>query len=168
ANQPKDTADLPSVIATVRAALTCYQSISATDSGLPKLTSATFDFKVTTGKTVGPTISFWIFKFGGSHEKDTTSEISFTYSVPKPPAAAKVFQQPTPIDLYSGLVQYLQTAAVAAKQNATALGMPLSKVVLTVQFGVKNDFQGGVNVPIPLGIVVGASGDYNKNNIQTV
>jgi hypothetical protein len=51
--QPDGTADLSSVIASVKAALQCYQDNrgGGTDA-LPKLSSAIFDFKTTTG-TVG-------------------------------------------------------------------------------------------------------------------
>src|SRR5215472_11386947 len=62
--QPKETADLPSVVRTVEQALKCYQALSGEKDplhpkGLPKLNSVQLDFKTTTGKTVG--FSFSIF-----------------------------------------------------------------------------------------------------------
>jgi len=86
--QPHNTADLPTVVATVEQALKCYQQTAknpdpSQPKGLPKLTSATMDFKTTTSTSGGFSISFFIFKIGASSEKDVTDDLSFTYSVPK-------------------------------------------------------------------------------------
>jgi hypothetical protein len=171
--QPNNTADLPTVVATVEQALKCYQeSTKGSDptqpNGLPKLSSAVFDFKTTTAKTAGFSISFFIFKVGASSEKDVTDDVSFTYSVPKtvPPKAAG-FVKPPPPDLFSELVKDVQAAAHAAQAQSTALGMPLSQVKIQVAFGIKIDANASLNLPVHL-ITIGGNGDYNKNNIQTI
>ena len=55
---------------------------------LPPPSSAKFDFKTTTATTGGGTLSFLIFKFGGSREEDVVNDITFTYAVPPPSVAA--------------------------------------------------------------------------------
>lgn len=172
--QPDNTADLPSVIQTVEQALKCYQAMTGGTNpdqpkGLPKLTSAAMDFRTTTAKTVGFSISFFIFKIGASKEKDATDDISFTYSVPKtvalPKTAAVV--KPAPTDLFSELVKDVQAAANSAKSQSTALGMPLSKVQITIAYGIKFDGNVSINAPVQL-VTIGGNGDYNKNNTQTI
>jgi len=172
--QPDKTADLPSVIQTVEQALKCYQSLTGGSDpdqpkGLPKLSSATLDFKTTTAKTVGFSISFFIFKVGASREKDVTDDVSFTYSVPKTvvPTKAASFLKPTATDLFSELVKDVQAAANTAKTQSTALGMPLSKVQITIGYGIKFDGNVSINAPIQL-VTIGGNGDYNKNNTQTI
>ena len=82
------------------------------------------DFKTTSGETVGFTFSVFVFKIGASREKDVTDDLSFTYSVPKPPAIAPHFgvSKPSPAPLYAELVKEVQAAARAAKAQSTALG----------------------------------------------
>jgi hypothetical protein len=171
--QPQNTADLPTVIATVEQALKCYQQTTKDadpnqPKGLPKLNSATMDFKKTTSKSGGFSISFFIFKIGASSEKDVTDDISFTYSVPKtvPPKAAG-FVKPPPPDLFNELVKDVQAAAYAAQAQSTALGMPLSQVKISVAFGIQTEADVSLNLPIHL-VTIGGNGKYNKNNIQTV
>jgi hypothetical protein len=171
--QPDKTADLPSVVRTVEQALKCYQVLSQEKDpmqpqGLPKLSSAVMDFKTTTGETVGFTFSIFVFKIGGSREKDVTDDINFTYSVPKPPPAqpAGLVKTAAP-QLYEELVKDVQAAARAAQAQSTALGMPLSKVQIVVSYGIKFDGNVSVNAPVQL-VTIGGNGDYNKNNTQTV
>ena len=66
-DQPPGTADLPSVIASVKAAMQCYQDNRGDGAdALPKLMSAAFDFKTATGLVGGLSFSIFIFKFGAS------------------------------------------------------------------------------------------------------
>jgi hypothetical protein len=172
--QPNQTADLPSVIQTVEQALECYQILSGAKdpmqpAGLPRLSSAVMDFKTTSGETVGFTFSIFVFKIGASREKDVTDDLSFTYSVPKPPVIAPHFgaSKPSPAQLFAELVKEVQAAARAAQAQSTALGMPLSKVGITVSYGIKFDGNASLNVPVEL-VTAGGNGDYNKNNTQTI
>ena len=173
--QPDLTADLPSVVQTLEKALECYQAVAQKDStqpkGLPRLSSAVMDFKTTTGKTVGFTFSVFVFKIGASREKDVTDDLSFTYSVPKVVLPRDVHgfvkTKPTPPPLYAELVKEVQAAAIAAETQSTALGMPLSKVGVTVSFGIKFDGNASISVPVQL-VTIGGNGDYNKNNTQSI
>jgi hypothetical protein len=172
--QPKDTADLPSVVQTVEQALKCYQVLSGEKDpmqpkGLPKLNSVELDFKTTTGKTLGFTFSIFVFKVGASREKDVTDELKFTYSVPKKLQLPKTpgFAKPTPVPLYEELVKEVQAAARAAQAQSHALGMPLNKVSINVAYGIKFDGNVSINVPVQL-VTIGGNGDYNKNNIQSI
>jgi hypothetical protein len=172
-DQPADVVDLSSVVQLVEQALKCYQ-VSSKDldplqpKGLPKITSATMDFKTTTGKTIGFSLSIFVFKVGASREKDVTDDISFTYSVPKlVPSPGKGLVKPPPVDLFQELIKEVAAAAKAAQAQSTALGLPLSKVQIQVAYGIKFDANVGVTVPISL-VTVGGNGDYNKNNTQTI
>src|SRR5271163_1967053 len=131
--QPAGTADLARVVQLVDHALKCYQALSKDldplqPKGLPKISSATMDFKATTGKSVGFSLSIFVFKVGASREKDVTDDISFTYSVPKVVAPGpKSLTKAAPADLFAELVKEVAAAASAAQAQSTALGMPLSK-----------------------------------------
>jgi hypothetical protein len=136
---------------------------------MPKLSSAVMDFKTTTGKTIGFSFSVFVFKVGASREKDVTNDLQFTYSVKKNLALSPSvgFAKPTPSPLFGELVNEIQSASLAAQAQSTALGLPLSKVSLTVSYGIKFDGNVAINVPIQL-VTIGGNGDYNKNNIQTI
>jgi hypothetical protein len=126
------------------------------------------DFKTTTGETAGFTFSVFVFKVGASREKDVTDDLSFTYSVPAPPTSHGAFlAKPSPAPLYAELVKEVQAAARAAQAQSTALGMPLSKVGISVAYGIKFDGNVSLSVPIEL-VTIGGNGDYNKNNTQTI
>ena len=173
-DQPDKTADLPTVVQMVEQALKCYQALSGDKdpmhpAGMPKLSSAVMDFKTTTGKTIGFSIAVYIFKIGASREKDVTDDLQFTYSVKKNLSLNKSpgFAKPTPSPLFEELVKEIQAASLAARSQSTALGLPLSKVQLTVAYGIKFDGNAALNVPIEL-VTISGNGDYNKNNIQTI
>lgn len=172
--QPKDTADLASVVQTVEQALKCYQALSSEKDplhpkGLPKLKSVQLDFKTTTSKTVGFSILIFVFKVGASREKDVTDDLTFTYSVPKkiqlPPTQGLV--KPSPAPLYEELVKEVQAAANAAQSQSKLLGIPLSNVSVAVSYGIKFDGNVAINVPVQL-VTIGGNGDYNKNNTQSI
>jgi hypothetical protein len=173
-NQPAGTVDLPTVVQTVEQALKCYQALSGQSDplqpkGLPKISSAVMDFKTTTGKTIGFSFSIFVFKVGASREKDVTDDVSFTYSPPKQVALPKGpgLARATPASFYEELVKEVQAASSSAQAQSTALGLPLSKVSITVAYGIKFDGNIALNVPIHL-VTIGGNGDYNKNNTQTV
>lgn len=172
--QPKNTADLPSVVRTVEQALKCYQALSGEKDpmhpeGLPRLNTVEMDFKTTTGTTVGLTFAIFVFKISGSRETDVTDDLKFTYSVPRKLQFPKTlgFVKPTPAPLYEELVKDVQAAARAALAQSDALGIPLNKVSISVSYGIKFDGNLSLNAPVQL-VTVGGNGDYNKNNTQTV
>ncbi len=163
--QPDGTVDLGSVVAALQAAIDCYQANRGAGSdGLLPLTSAAFDFKTTTGKVGGFSISFFIFKIGASHEKDTTNDLTFTYAVKQVPPRGRA--KPSQ-ELSDALANAMLVAAAAAKKTPTVAGIPLSKVTVNIAFGIKNDVSGGLTVPVHL-VTLGGSGDYNKNETQSV
>jgi hypothetical protein len=165
-DQPKDTADLPSVIASVKAAVECYQNNrGGGPDALPALTSAVFDFKTTTGTVGGLSLNLFVVKIGGSVEKDTVNDLTFTYSLPTP-LVAKGVKKP-PQALSDELANDILAAAKAAKPSLTALGLPLSKVTINVQYGIKIDGNVSLNLPVSL-ITLGPSADRNKNSTQSV
>jgi hypothetical protein len=171
--QPKDTADLPSVVATVEQALRCYQATTQqTDplhpKGLPALNSVALDFKTVTGKTVGFSFAIFVFKLGASREKDVTNDITFTYTVPKPPAiGTKSITHVAPATLFEELVKDIQAAADTAQLQSKLLGIPLTKVQITISYGIKFDGNAAISVPVSI-VTIGGNGDYNKNNTQTL
>lgn len=71
AEAPAGTADLNSVIATVRAALKCYEDNRGPGAeALPHLQQAIFDFKTTTGKIGGIDVNFFIFKIKATRSQN--------------------------------------------------------------------------------------------------
>jgi hypothetical protein len=94
--------------------------------------------------------------------------LKFTYSV-KPATVQKGpgLAKPGPPPLYEELVKDVQAAARAAKAQSTALGLPLSKVEITIAYGIKFDGNVSLNAPVQL-VTIGGNGDYNKNNTQTL
>lgn len=167
---PNGTTDLNSVIASVEAALKCYQDNRGTGpDALPPLQQATFDFKTTTGTVGGVTISFFIFKVGASKESDMTNQLTFTYSVPKPATgnghALKLAKPPQ--YLSDSIVADIQSAAEAVKSRATVDKLAFSKLALTLQYGVVFDGNIGINAPIQL-VTLGANIDKKRNDVQSV
>jgi hypothetical protein len=164
-DQPKDTADLPSVVASVKAAVECYQNNRGSGpDALPALSSAVFDFKTTTGTVGGLSLNLFIVKIGGSVEKDTVNDLTFTYSIPAPVVARGVKKPPQ--GLSDALANDILAAARAAKPSLTVLGLTLSKVTINVQYGIKIDGNVSLNVPVAL-VTIGPNADRNKNSTQS-
>jgi hypothetical protein len=171
---PKDAVPLELVVAQVKDALQEYQTnLGGGSDALPPLSSAEFDFKTTTATTIGLTISLFIFKIGGSHEKDVVNDVTYTYSVPKPPAALRsakkslrADKKPSP-QLKDQLVQTIRSAAAAIKTAGTVGKLPFSKLSVTIQYGVKWDGTAGATAPIQL-VTLGITGEKSKNTVQSV
>lgn len=168
---PPDAVPLELVIAQVKEALQEYQTnLGGGADALPPLSSAEFDFKTTTATTIGLSISLFIFKIGGSHEKDVVNDVTFTYSVPKPPPDKKglgVAKKKPSVELKDQLAQTIRTAAAAVKTAGTVGKLPFSKLSVNIQYGVKWDGSAGASVPIQL-VTIGISGEKSKNTVQSV
>jgi hypothetical protein len=167
-----DTVPLSWVISQVQKALVQYNnSLGTGKDALPPLDSAEFDFKVTTAVVEGAKINFWIFSIGGSHEKDAVNDVTYTYSVPKATSSElraemnKPSKSPT---LAEELVATIQRAAVAVKTAPTLGKLKFSKFTANIQYGVKWDASGGINVPVVATLVAGVNADVNKNSVQSV
>lgn len=165
--QPDGTADLPSVIAAVQAAIKCYQDNAGVGpDALPTLQKAVFDFQTTTGKVGGINVSFFIFKIQAQHENDATRDTSFTYS--RKTGGGQPLRTKTPYQpLSDALVSSMQTAAAAVKSASTMADLKFSELTMKVEFGIK--FQGNVALSAPVELVtLGPNVQYNKNEVQSV
>ena len=129
-------------------------------------TSAVFDFKTTTAKVGGLSFSIFILKIGASREVDNVSDITFTYSVP-PTSAKGAHNSKANKPLSDELANEILAAAKAVQTSGTVSGLPLSKIAINVQFGVKND--GNVSLGIPVSLVtLGPNADINKASTQSI
>lgn len=166
---PADTAPLSLVIAQVKAALDEYQkNLGSGADALPPLSSAEFEFKTTTATIEGLTINLFIFKLGGSHESDVINDVTYAYSVPKPPKPpVGLLSKRKPPLLQDALAQTIQSAATAIKTSGTVGKLTFSKLTVNLQYGVKWDGNIAANVPIQL-VTIGLSGEKNKNTVQSV
>jgi len=170
---PPKSADLNSVVATIESALKCYQdSRGAGADALPPLIQADFDFKTVTSKTVGFSISFFVFKLGATHEKDVTDDITFSYKtkvskIPVINGPGFTSRKQPPVLLSDALVADMQGAAFAIANRSQAAGLPFDQAKITIQFGIVNDGTVTINAPVQL-VTLGPSGDYKKNEVQSV
>src|ERR1700677_4904675 len=80
-SNPQELIPLDLVIQQVKSALDQYQGLCE-EKGLPWLGKVELDFSTTISTTAGGTINLFLFKFGGSHEKDQVTDISFDYTPP--------------------------------------------------------------------------------------
>jgi hypothetical protein len=162
----KDAVPLCVVVSQVTSALTRYQSsLGSGSNALPPLSKAEFDFKTAAVTTVGAKISLFVFTIGGSHEKDVTNDITFTYALPKPkPGAVAPHITAT---LEDQLYATIRGAAEQVQMAQKVGNVPFTSLEITVQFCVKWDGNAGVNAPISL-ITVGLNGDKSRNTTQSV
>ncbi|MGD0001674.1 MAG: hypothetical protein ABSE21_16370 [Bryobacteraceae bacterium] len=164
---PPDTAPLERVIEEVNKALDDYQSNRGTGAdALPPLSSVEFDFKVTKSVVIGGSVNLFIFKIGGSHEKDDVNDVTYTYSVPKP-KEPRALTNKKPPELREALAQTIQTSVAALKTAGVIKGTSLTKIAISIQYGVKWDGNGGISAPISF-VTIGLSGDVSKNTVQSV
>lgn len=164
----EDSLPLAEVVKQVTSAIQEYQSsVGVSEDTLPPLSSAEFDFKTVTKKSIGGSIQILVFKFGASQENNVTNEVIFTYS-PKPVPkgqGTKGIHLPPPFK--DQLVQTIQSAAMAIKDAGPVADLPLSQLTINLQFGVTRDVGAGGQGIISI-VTVGLTGDINKNTIQSV
>ena len=162
----KDAVPLCTVVSQVTSALTRYQSsLGSGTSALPPLSKAEFDFKTAAVTTVGAKISLFVFTIGGSHEKDVTNDITFTYALPKPKPG--VVAPRTTVTLEDQLYSTIRGAAEQVQMVQKVGNVPFTSLEINLQFCVKWDGNAGVNAPISL-ITVGLNGDKSRNTTQSV
>jgi hypothetical protein len=140
----------------------------------PAILSADFDFKtvVDTKGTAG--IGFYIFKIGGSYDKQTTNDVDFQYvpkSLLKGPGYAV---EKATVSLQEELLKTIKDAAKAIKDEQ-AKPVPISEkdplvfkqLSVTVSYGVT--WTGTIGVSVPINIVtLTAELDRSKNAVQSV
>jgi hypothetical protein len=176
---PDKLKPLSLVVCEVEKALDAYQqSPEVTDKTkkdvLPGILSADFDFKtvVDTKGTVG--IGFYIFKIGGSYDKQTTNDVDFQY-VPKSLVKGPGYAiEKATVSFQDELLKTIKNAAQSIKDEQ-ARPVPISskdplvfkQLSVTVSFGVTWDINGGINVPINI-VTLTAQLDRSKNAVQSV
>ena len=162
----KDAVPLCTVVTQVTSALTRYQSsLGSGTNALPPLSKAEFDFKTAAVTTIGAKISLFVFTIGGSHEKDVTNDITFTYALPKPKPG--VVAPRTTLTLEDQLYATIRGAAEQVQMAQKVGNVPFTSLEINLQFCVKWDGNAGVNAPISL-ITVGLNGDKSRNTTQSV
>ena len=162
----KDAVPLCAVVNQVTSALARYQSsLGSGANALPPLSKAEFDFKTAAVTTTGAKISLFVFTIGGSHERDVTNDVTFTYALPKPKPSA--LAPHTTETLEDQLYATIRGAAEQVQMAQKVGNVPFSGLEITVQFCVKWDGNAGVNAPISL-ITVGLNGDKSRNTTQSV
>jgi hypothetical protein len=163
---------LSRAVCEVEKALDAYQqSEDVEDNGvLPKLATADFDFKTVVDTKGGFTISFLIFKFGSTVEKQDTNEVDFQY-VPKS-LLRTGFEATRTKSLEQELIDTIKSAAraIVEQSKMQAPGrdpLVFKQLSVTISYGVTWDVNGGLNAPISL-VTLGPSLDHSKNNVQQV
>lgn len=160
------------VVCEVEKAVDAYQqSEDVADKGvLPKLATAAFDFKTVVDTKGGFTVSFLIFKFGSTVDKQNTNEVDFQY-VPK--SLLKTgFEATRTKSLQQELIHTIKSAAraVVEQSNKPAPGtdpLVFKQLSVTISYGVTWDVDAGLNAPISF-VTLGPSIDHSKNNVQQV
>ena len=162
----KDAVPLCAVVTQVTSALARYQSsLGSGADALPPLSKAEFDFKTAAVTTTGAKISLFVFTIGGSHEKDVTNDVTFTYALPKPKPSA--LAPHTTETLEDQLYATIRGAAEQVQMAQKVGNVPFTSLEINLQFCVKWDGNAGVNAPISL-ITVGLNGDKSRNTTQSV
>jgi hypothetical protein len=156
----------------VEKALDAYQQSDDVEDKavLPKLATADFDFKTVVDTKGGFTVSFLIFKFGSTVDKQDTNEVDFQY-VPK--SLLKTgFEATRKKSLQQELIDTIKSAARAVVEQSE-MQVPgkdplvFKQLSVTISYGVTWDVNGGLNAPISL-VTLGPSLDHSKNNVQQV
>lgn len=167
------------VVCEVEKALDAYQQSPEVSNKtkkdlLPGILSADFDFKtvVDTKGTLG--VGFYIFKIGGSYDKQNTNDVVFQY-VPKSLLKGPGYAiEKATVSLQDQLLKTIKDAALAIKAEQ-AKPVPISEkdplvfkqLSVTISYGVTWDINGGVTVPINV-VTLTAQLDRSKNAVQSV
>jgi hypothetical protein len=157
------------VIKQVQDAVNLYQQdLGKGKSALPPLSSAEFDFKTTTGDTTSGGFSILIFKFGASHEKDVVNDVTYTYQPSQPASCTSALESAeAPPSLKDDLSKAIQAAAKAVATSTIAVGLPLNKVAVNLQYGVKWDVNASGSPQVSF-VTINLGKDVNKNTVQSV
>jgi hypothetical protein len=134
----------------------------ASSKSLPPLSKVVFDFKTTIATSGGFSFKIFIFSIGASHEKDTTNDVSFTYTVPPPSRSLT-----PPHDFSTDLLNTLRAAAAQVKQTPTVGRGKFSALTVTLAYGVTWDLNGGAAAPISL-VTLGGNLDRKRADTQTL
>jgi hypothetical protein len=163
---------LSRVVCEVELALDTYQQSQEVenDHTLPKLASADFDFKTVVDTKGGVSINLFIFKFGGTYDKQDTNDVDFQY-VPKS-LLKTALEGGRAKSLQTELIDTIKSAAKAIVEQSKMPSpskdpLVFKQLTVGISYGVTWDVNGGINAPIHL-VTLGASLDRSKNNVQQV
>ena len=135
----------------------------ASSKSLPPLSKVIFDFKTSVATSGGFSFKIFIFSIGGSHSKDTTNDVSFTYTVPT--LASHSIAPPQ--DLSTTLLATLRAAAAQVKQTPTIGKGQFSSLTVTLAYGATWALNGGASAPISL-VTLGGSLDRKRSDTQSL
>jgi hypothetical protein len=163
-----DTVPLEEVVKAVKKEVKDYQDHPVPGAPLPRLDTAEFTFKVVRTVTGGLSVNVYVFKIGGSHSREATHSVTYTYKVPPPEKkltlAARAKRAPPKED---SLSETIRRAAEAARAATSFGDLPLNEMAINIQFVVK--WTGNVGVEVPISIVtVGANVSGDKSTTQSV
>jgi hypothetical protein len=166
-----DLVPLSDVVRAVELVIDAYNQRQDVISGtLPPLKTADFDFKTVVDIKGGPSVNFWIFKAGYSHEKQSTNDVTFEY-VPqgfKPHGHLAIEPPPNLKDELTRAIEGAATQIKGEKDSDTSpLALKLNQLAITLAFQISNDYQGGLNIPIHM-VTLGGTLDYNHADVQSV
>lgn len=163
-----DIVPLEQVVKEVKKEVKDYQDRPVPGAPLPRLDTAEFTFKVVRTVTGGLSVNVYLFKIGGSHSREATHSVTYTYKVPPPEKkrgfAAQVKRPPPKKD---SLSETIRQAAEAAKAATSFGDLPLNEMAINIQFVVKWAGNAGVEAPISI-VTVGANVSGDKSTTQSV
>jgi hypothetical protein len=163
-----DTVPLGDVVKEVKREVKEYQDNPVPGAPLPRLDTAEFTFKVVRTVSGGLSVNVLVFKIGGSHSREATHTVTYTYKVPPPEKKVGFAAQAKPVpEKKDSLVETIRRAAEAAKESTSFGDLPLNEMAINIQFVVK--WQGNIAIEAPISIVtVGANVSGDKSTTQSV
>ena len=163
-----DAVPLEEVVKEVKKEVKDYQDHPVSGAPLPRLDTAEFTFKVVRTVTGGLSVNVWLIALSGSHSREATHSVTYTYKVPPPEKklnfAAEVNRAPAKED---SLSETIRRAAEAAKASSSFGDLPLNEMAINIQFVVKWQGSGGIKAPISI-VTVGANVSGDKSTTQSV
>ena len=133
---------------------------------LPRLSKVTFDFHTSTAQGEGLSFQILVFSLGANRERDSSNDVSFTYTVPPPPATQPKKTSQT-LDLSQTLLATLQAAAAEVKQTESVGPARFSNLSVTLAYGVVWTVSGGGSGTVGLVTLTG-SVDRKRADVQTL
>jgi hypothetical protein len=169
--KPSDIVPLSNIVQAVELVVDAYNNRPDVKSGLlPPLKTADFDFKTVIDVKGGPSVNFWIFKLGYSHEKQSTNDVTFEY-IPQPIKPGGRPGIVATVDLKDELTKAIEGAANQIKgekeNDKSPLTLKLNQLAITLAFQVSNDYSGGLNIPIHM-VTLGGTLEYNRADVQSL
>jgi hypothetical protein len=170
--KPADTVQLSGIVEAVELVVDAYNTRPETQGAnptLPPLKTADFDFKTVVDLKGGVSVNFLIFKFGATHEKAVTNDVTFTYA-PQPVKglhADLVQGQNLKDELTKAIDGAVNQIKGEQSDDKSPLKFQLKTLAVTLAFAVTGDYSGGLTIPIHM-VTLGGTGDISNSSTQTV